>query len=213
MLRDYPFESVLLGYSAMNFLYREAGLDAAAAQKLGVVVMNPLGGWGYPTKSGALHLPQIHAENESVVEGALRFLLNDERITVSLVGFSNLEQLREALSAVDGFTPLAPSRLAEMRAAMKGSFNEMCTGCQYCDHCPVELPIPRLMEAYNQYLLSGNTQDIVNRLRWHWDLLKERAFFAQCTECGQCETACTQHLPIIARLKEVAEASDAALKK
>lgn len=212
MLRDYPFESVLLGYSAMNFLYREAGLDAAAALKLGVVVMNPLGGGIIPQNPERFAFLKSHPE-ESVVEAALRFLLNDKRITVSLVGFSNQQQLQQAVRAVDGFTSLTPARLAEIRAAMKASFNEMCTGCQYCDHCPVELPIPRLMDAYNRYLLSGDTQEIVNRLSWHWNLLKEHAFFDRCTECGQCEAACTQHLPIIARLKQVADASDAALKK
>jgi len=44
MMKDYPFEGVLLGYSAMNFAYREKGLDAASRLNRGVIVMNPLGG-------------------------------------------------------------------------------------------------------------------------------------------------------------------------
>ncbi|MHB9132383.1 MAG: aldo/keto reductase [Armatimonadota bacterium] len=209
MLRDYPFESVLLGYSAMNFLYREPGLDAAAAQKIGVIVMNPLGGGIIPQHPDRFAFLKSQQE-ETVVEAALRFLINDTRITTSLVGFSNQAQLQEALRAADGFIPLAEAQLAEIRLAMKGAFNEMCTGCQYCDHCPVELPIPKLMDAYNQYLLSGNTQDIANRLSWHWSLLNDRAYFEQCTECGACEAACTQHLPIIARIKAAADAAEKA---
>jgi len=209
MLRDYPFESVLLGYSAMNFLYRGPALDAAAAQRVGVIVMNPLGGGIIPQHPDRFAFLKSRAE-ETVVEAALRFLLNDARITTVLVGFSNQTQLQEALSAVDGFVPLADTQLAEIRAAMKDAFNTMCTGCQYCDHCPVGLPIPKLMDAYNQYLLSNNTQDIANRLNWHWSLLNDRAYFNQCTECGACEKLCTQHLPIIARLKEVGEAAEKA---
>ncbi|MFW6292418.1 MAG: hypothetical protein ACOC7V_08835 [Spirochaetota bacterium] len=33
---------------------------------------------------------------------------------------------------------------------------------------------------------------------------------AKCIECGQCEEACTQHLDIIGRLKEIVEANRAA---
>ena len=206
MLRDYPFESVLLGYSPMNYLFRDSGLDAAAAQGLGVIVMNPLGGGIIPQHPQLFSYLKSH-EDETVVEAALRFLLNDTRITVSLVGFSDQQQLQEALRAVDGYVPLTPARLEEIRAAMKDSFNTMCTGCSYCDDCPVKLPIPKLMDAYNQSLLSGNQQAAVNRLRWHWGINEQPAFFAQCTECGACEAACTQHLPIMARIREIGEAS------
>jgi len=209
MLRDYPFESILLGYSAMNYQFRESALDAAAAQQLGVVVMNPLGGGIIPQH------PQLFSflksqDDETVVEAALRFLINDPRITVSLVGFSNHQQLQEALRAVDGYAPLSDARLTGIRQAMKASFNEMCTGCRYCDHCPVELPIPKLMDAYNQYQLSGKKQDILNRLSWHWGIKQDKTFFAACTECGACEGTCTQHLPIIARIKEIGEAAEEA---
>ena len=38
-----------------------------------------------------------------------------------------------------------------------------------------------------------------------WGLTKNQGAKAnECTECGQCEEACTQHLPIIERLKEIA---------
>ncbi len=209
MLDDFPFESILLGYSAMNFRYREAALDAAAAKGLGVVVMNPLGGGIIPEHPDRFGFLKSHAD-ETVVEAALRFLLNDPRITTSLVGFSTLEQIQEAVRAVDGFQPIPEARIAAIRSAMSESFNAMCTGCQYCDGCPAELPIPKLMDAYNQYLLSGNRRDMANRLSWHWSLLNERAYFAQCTECGSCEAACTQHLPIIARIKELADAAEEA---
>jgi len=39
-----------------------------------------------------------------------------------------------------------------------------------------------------------------------WGTLAEReATAADCIECGACEEACTQHLKVMARLKEMAE--------
>ncbi len=207
MLKDYPFESVLLGYSPMNFLYREKGLQAAADLGMGVIVMNPLGGGIIPQNPELFSFLKSN-EDETVVQAALKFLISDERITVSLVGFSNQDQLKEALGAIESFQPLPADRIDEIRSSMKDSFNEICTGCSYCDTCPVELPIPKIMDAYNQYLLTGKKDSIRTRLQFHWSLLRDRDFFEQCTECGACEAACTQHLPIIDRIKEVCEVSD-----
>ena len=115
LMDDYPFAGVLLGYSAMNFKFRDAGLAAAARKGAGVVVMNPLGGGIIPRFPDRFSFVKTRAD-ETVVQGALRFLLNDSRITVSLVGFSNAAQVAEAVAAVDGFQPLA-SRFARGSAA------------------------------------------------------------------------------------------------
>lgn len=202
VLRDYPFEGVLLGYSAMNFAYREAALDAAAALRRGVVVMNPLGGGIIPQHPHRFAFVRSRPD-ESVTEGALRFLFNDPRITVALVGFSDRAQLDEALRAVEGFKPLSDETVRRIRASVKEAFNELCTGCSYCDSCEQDIPIPKLMDAYNQYMLTGEKKSLVNRLAWHWSILQEDNYLDRCTACGACEKACTQHLPIVTRLREI----------
>jgi predicted aldo/keto reductase-like oxidoreductase len=60
------------------------------------------------------------------------------------------------------------------------------------------------MDTYNQKILNekGPGDPIGDRLKWHWNL--ERSGAAKCTACGQCENACTQHINIIDRLKEIA---------
>ena len=69
VLRDYPFDGVLLGYSAMNFAYREAGIEDAAKLGRGVVVMNPLGGGIIPQFPDRFSFVKTR-EKETVVEGA-----------------------------------------------------------------------------------------------------------------------------------------------
>jgi len=202
LLDDYPFEGVLLGYSAMNFHYREDGLDAACRNRQGVAVMNPLGGGIIPQHPQLFDFLRTR-EDETVVQAALRFLLNDERINVLLVGFANREEVQEAIEAVEGFRPIPSERIDEMRQSLSASFNELCTTCRYCDHCPEGIPVPELMEAYNHYLLNHDPHALDFRLKYHWQIDNVEEVLARCTECGQCEDSCTQSLPIIARLKEI----------
>ena len=202
MLRDYPFEGVLLGYSAMNFAFREEGVAEAARLRRGVVAMNPLGGGIIPQHPERFDFVRARPD-ETVVDGALRFLFDDPRIAVTLVGMRDLGDLQAALKAMEGFTPRPPETRERMRAAVRVAFDQLCTGCRYCDSCPQDLPIPRLMDAYNQFMLSGELKDIVNRLDWHWGILNENNYLDRCTECGACEAVCTQKLPIIRRLKEI----------
>lgn len=207
LLVDYPFEGVLLGYSAMNFKYRDQGLQAAHAQGQGVVVMNPLGGGIIPQHPELFDFLRTR-EEETVVEAALRFLINDKRIDVVLTGLSSQAQLEEAVRAAEGVQPISEERIGQMRAELSSSFDQLCTTCRYCDDCPENIPIPELMDSYNQYKLNGDPQAIKTRLKYHWQIDNAPELIARCTQCGQCERACTQSLPIIERLQEIEEILD-----
>ena len=207
MLDDYSFESVLFGYSAMNFAYRELGMEAASRLGRGVVVMNPLGGGIIPRHPERFEFVRT-GDDETVVQGALRFLLNDPRITVVLVGFGKMEHLVEALAAADGFRPISSATVGTIRDNLNESYNRMCTGCAYCDDCSQGVPIPKLMDAYNHYILSGDTKVMLNRLAWHWGIGTDAECLRACTECGLCEQVCTQKLPIMESLKTIAAVAD-----
>ncbi len=204
VLDDYPFDGVLLGYSAMNFAYRQAALEYAQKAGCGVAVMNPLGGGLIPQNPERFSFLRQDKE-ESIVEAALRFLLNDPRIATMLVGMSRESHLQEALSAVAGFKVIPPERIAQIRSNLNQAFNELCTGCGYCNHCPEEIPVPKLMDCYNQYLLSHKKQAISDRMKWHWEIFYRGNNLNRCTQCRQCEEACTQHLPILERLEKIRE--------
>jgi predicted aldo/keto reductase-like oxidoreductase len=61
------------------------------------------------------------------------------------------------------------------------------------------------MDSYNHYVLTGKINDVIERLELHWGFKLEDDFLQNCTECGQCEEACTQKLPICERLKFIRE--------
>jgi predicted aldo/keto reductase-like oxidoreductase len=201
LLMEGVFEGVLFGYSAYNFQTRQEAFDAIREKKLGAVVMNPLGGGVIPDHPELFSF--IRREGETTVTAALRVLWDHPEITSTLVGFDTIEHLKEALQAMEGYKPRTASELEEVKSKASASFEGICTGCAYCDDCPQGVPIPQYMDAYNQKLLNKTIDDpIGDRLKWHWSL--ERKDAGNCTECGQCEAACTQHIEIIKRLKEIA---------
>lgn len=203
VLEEEDFESLLLGYSAVNFPYREEGLAAAADKGMGVVVMNPLGGGTIMNNPDVFDFIRIRPE-QTLLEGALHFLLSDPRITVNLVGFSNKKQVDEALNAVETFRPYKAEETENVKKRVKEDFHNLCTTCLYCDLCPVGIPVWKFMESYNFEILNDE-HTAADRMKWHWGVKVSE--LEACTECRRCEEACTQHLPVLerfAKLKELA---------
>ena len=202
MLTDHPeIEGVTLGYCAINFPYRRQGVEAAARLRRGVVAMNPLGGGLIPQHPDVFDFIRAPGDPD-VVSAALRFLASDPGITCALVGFSSEAHIDQAVRALDGFEARSPEHLENLRNRIERDFNEMCTGCGYCLPCPQGIPIPRFMDIHNLLQLKCTDEEMRFRFKSHWDLTPPQA--AECVECGQCESRCTQHLPIIDRLKTLA---------
>lgn len=183
IVADGLVESVTLGYNALNFAYRREGVKACYDAGLGVVIMNPLGGGMIPRHADKFSFLRQDS-SESIVQAALRFLIGQKEI-----------------SAADKVYEVTEDMLTALSGKLGTELNTLCTGCAYCDECPVDVPVPRLMDAYNEYLLGGEYQKVAGRLRGHWGLGVEAA--AGCVACGKCEALCTQKLPIIQRLAEI----------
>jgi predicted aldo/keto reductase-like oxidoreductase len=201
LLMEGVFEGVLFGYSAYNFNIRYAAFQAIAKHNIGCVVMNPLGGGIIPENPERFDFIRTRRD-ETVLEAALHFIFAHKKITAALVGFGDKREVREALKAVDTYHEISADEMDRIKGRLSDSFEGLCTGCQYCDNCPEGIPIPKLMDAYNHKRLYGTNEAMLRRLRMHWDVSTGEA--EKCTECGQCEEQCTQHLPIIERLAEIA---------
>ncbi len=201
IVREGLLEGITVGYNMLNFPFRSSALECAAEMNMGVVTMNPLGGGLIPNDAGRLDFLRGSGDR-SVVEAAIRFNVSHPAITSALVGFTTKRHIDEAVAAVEDFQPYDAGHIENLKSKIDEGFDNLCTQCGYCLPCPEGVEISKLMEAYNHKILGQGDQDIVNRLNWHWGLMPEAA--AACVECGQCEGKCTQHLPIIERLKHIA---------
>jgi hypothetical protein len=201
VLASGHFEGVTLGYNVLNFPFRAKALEAARRHEVGVVTMNPLGGGLIPRNAARLAFI-LGPQDRSVVQAAIRFNVSQPAITAALVGFSNKAEVDEAVAAVEDFTPYPREHIERVQAQLATGFDGFCTGCGYCLPCPANLEIPKWMDVYNQRILEGGDDAMSNRLKWHWNLAPDLA--ASCLQCGDCESACTQHLPIRERLAAIA---------
>jgi predicted aldo/keto reductase-like oxidoreductase len=136
----------------------------------------------------------------TVPQAALRFVASHREITITLAGCTTKEHVDDACKAVESLSEKPAAEIYKEYEDKGEAINDLCTGCGYCDECPVGVQIPKYMDAYNQTLLGDSFQ---NRLDWHWDVVAAGA--GECIKCGKCESLCTQHLPIMERLAYIAE--------
>lgn len=205
VLREGPFEGVTLGYCAVNFPYREQAVQTAGQLGIGVVTMNPLGGGVIPQNAERFDFLR-GPDDPSVVAAAVRFNISHPAITCALVGFTTTDHVDEAVAAAEDFAPYDQAHLDKVRRQIVEGMDQLCTGCGYCLPCPADVPIPQMMDVYNMKMLGTSEREIWERMKWHWHVSADQA--AACTDCGECEEKCTQHLPIRERLAFAASVVD-----
>lgn len=147
----------------------------------------------------------------SVASWGIRFAATLPNVYMVLSGMTTLEQVEDNTSYMQDFVPLTEE---EMNMCLKVAemINEErpidCTACRYCtEGCPQQIRIPDYFKMYNR-LKQTVSQGTINRIheQQYNEFVKNNAHPSECLECGQCEDACPQHLPIIQYLKDVVEA-------
>lgn len=207
IVEDGKVEGVLMGVNLLNFPYRWDGVLAANEKGCGVVAMNPLGGGSIPTHHKELSF--LAGEGETPTQAALRFIIATPQISVGLVGFTTKAHIDEACKIADTTKAFTQAELDNIKKNIGENLNMACTGCGYCKGCPEDIPIPGYMQFYNEKQMFGVNDDKMKKMikgERQWGMLVARnADSNACTECGLCEEECTQHLPIIERLAEIAK--------
>ena len=198
VIKTDAFQGMLIGYNPLNYRFRQAGISAAYKKGMGITVMNPLGGGLIPSNPEVFNY-LTEGTDFTVAQAALRFVASHKEITVALCGCTTKEHVNDAIKSVENLIEKPASEIYDEYENKGLLLNNLCTGCGYCKSCPQEIDIPKYMDAYNEKIL-GNS--ISARLQWHWNIPASKA--AECIQCGKCETLCTQHLPIMERLEEIA---------
>ena len=136
---------------------------------------------------------------------AVRFTASLPNVMMVLSGMSNMEQMKDNVAVMSHFQPLSDeehSVLGKATTALQQFADIACTACHYCTPgCPMGIHIPEIFAVMNVYKMYGQLQEARNEYNWRPGGEKASA----CIQCGQCEGACPQHLPIISLLEEVVE--------
>ena len=178
----------------------EAGIAYAHEHGIGIVVMGPVGGGRLGVAnplfeglvSGVRRVPEL----------ALRFVLNNSHVHVALSGMSTLQQVEENLATANAPVALCAADEQQIRdhlSRLQKMADVYCTGCRYCLPCEQGVDIPGVFERFNLGRVYGIWEHARQGYRWLLDSKKSADF---CTECGQCEDKCPQHIPIRDQLKE-----------
>ncbi len=166
-----------------------------------------------PVKGGKLADPPqqvkdiLHQANPdaSYASWAIRFTASLPNVMVVLSGMSDMEQMEDNLSFMRQMQPLNDEEqkvLESARQALSQFDGIACTSCHYCTPgCPMDIHIPEIFSVMNVYKMYDTLDEARNEYKWRPGGEKASA----CIQCGQCEDACPQHLPIISLLEEVVE--------
>lgn len=203
----WAFGQIQYNYIDTDYQAGLSGLRYAAGKGLGVVVMEPLKGGRLANKLPP-EMAEVFArrpEGRSPAEWALRYVWNEPGVSLLLSGMGDAAQLEENLRVADAARAgdLDAESLKVYEAARKALASRTkadCTGCRYCQPCPFGVQIPECLAALN----SAAAWDTKDAWLTGWSQVKGRP--DACTECGKCEEACPQGLPIRRLLKDTSAA-------
>lgn len=203
IVNDYPWK---MAQVQMNILDTNAqatvkGMQAAHEKGMAVVVMEPLRGGSLaraPKEVQALY--DAFDVKRTPVEWALRFLYDMPYVTVVLSGMSDETQLMENIKTFEDakigvMDEKEKDLIGKVVKAYLSRIKTGCTGCEYCQPCPQEIKIPHIFQGYDRALMFDNKEGFYKRY--------QKCVENNCLECGACEAACPQQLPIMKYLKEI----------
>ena len=180
--------------------------DIATRHGKPVIVMEPVKGGKLANPPQAVKdILQRARPDASCASWAIRYAASLPNVMMVLSGMSSIEQMQDNVSYMRHFLPLNEEEyrvIDEASLALKQFADIPCTACHYCTPgCPMNIHIPEIFAVMNVYKMYGNVTEARNEYGWR----PGGSLASTCIQCGQCEGACPQHLPIIRLLEEVVE--------
>ena len=205
---DYAGDAMEFCQIQLNYLdwtLQDAKAKCELLEKRGIPVwvMEPLRG-GRLAVLSQQEEEKLHAlrPEESAASWAFRWLQKLPNVKVILSGMSDFSQMEDNIRTFTEELPQTDEESAVLLDIAEGMKDSLpCTRCRYCcEGCPMELDIPMLIHAYNDFRFSNNMN-----VAMQFDALPEDKLPSACIGCGACAAICPQNIDIPTALSELAE--------
>ena len=205
---DWDFCQIQYNYLDEHSQAGRRGVEYAHSKGIPVIIMEPLRGGRLvnllPEKAKACF--REYPVRRSSAEWGLRWLWDQESVTVVLSGMGEEAMLRENLAVADQVEPghLTAEDMdlyAQVVRAINEGVKVGCTGCGYCQPCPKGVDIPATFAAYNRWYGEEKYGAFMDYLKCT-TFRKNATAAGNCIGCGKCEKHCPQGIEIRRELRE-----------
>lgn len=197
-----------------KYINSRACYEVAVKHNKPVIVMEPVkGGTLAQLPEKAVEMFKKADPAMSPSSWAVRFAASLDNVMVVLSGMSDMAQVEDNTGYMADFQPLTDEEKQLCHKAadiINRQVTIPCTGCSYCtEGCPRHIAIPQYFSLYNDDMRENPEEKGWTVNMTNYSMLTDKFGKASdCIACGQCESVCPQHLPIIENLKTVSKRYD-----
>ena len=207
---EMEFVQLQINYADWDDPIIQAGASYEVARKHGkpVIIMEPVKGGNLSNPPDTVKEVFRKADpNVSFASWAMRYCADLDGVITILSGMNSMEQMRENIETIKGFTGLSDEQkqvLARAQEELAKVPTIPCTQCRYCEKvCPNNIGISGTFTSMNMMTRYNIIENAKNYMGMVVDGAgKKRA--TECVKCGACEDACPQHIHIIEELEKAA---------
>jgi uncharacterized protein len=211
----WDFCQIQYNYLDEEYQAGTEGLNYAADNGLGIIIMEPLRGGNLGNPAPPLQIEKLWNQSKqkrTPAEWALRWVWDRPEVTLVLSGMNEEDHINQNLSVANKAYPksLSEEELEIVhRVALKYCeiMKVSCTGCEYCMPCPEGVNISGCFDIYNTLHMYKQTMPSIYTyvVRNNGILSGNPSYASQCTQCEECLDKCPQELAIPDLLEDVVQ--------